>query len=168
MKHRAIFAATYGAGLRISETCGLQTDDIDSGRGRIMVRRAKGNKDRYVLLSPLMLSTLRDYYREFRPSGTFLFPGRKVGHINPRSFNKVLDRASLQLGLTPKATPHHLRHAFATHMLELGTDVRVLQILLGHAEPQSTEHYLTVSGRLFARVPCPLDALAAREAEALG
>lgn len=169
LRHRAICSTTYAAGLRISETCGIQIPDIDGRRARILIRQAKGQKDRYVPLSAKLLELLRDYYRQYRPQGQYLFFGRFGDRpIRTRTFNRVLDRVSTQLNLSPKVTPHHLRHAYANHMLELGTDMRVLQLLLGHADPKSTEHYVTVSERILGRLPTPLDILRTSQAEILG
>lgn len=169
LKHRAICTAAYAAGLRISEACGLLSADIDSARGRILVRQAKGNKDRYVLLSARLLATLREYWRVYRPPGPYLFPG-KAGDkpITTRAIRSVLTRVSDQLGFSPRVTPHHFRHAFATHMLELGTDLRVLQLLLGHARAESTEHYVTVTEGLLGRLTSPLDVLGTDTGRILG
>ncbi len=169
LRHLAICSMTYAAGLRISETCGIEIRDIDGRRGRILIRQAKGQKDRYVPLSAKLLELLREYYRQYSPRGRFLFAGRFGERpIRTRTFNRVLDKVSVELGVTPKVTPHHLRHAYANHMLELGTDMRVLQLLLGHADPKSTEHYVTVSVRILGRLPNPLDILRTPEAELLG
>jgi integrase/recombinase XerD len=169
LRHLAICSTTYAAGLRISETCCIQVSDIDGRRGQLLIRQAKGQKDRYVPLSAKLLELLRSYYRQYRPRGQYLFFGRSGDQpIRTRSFNRVLDRVSVELGLTPKVTPHHLRHAYANHMLELGTDMRVLQLLLGHADPKSTEHYVNVSERILGRLPKPLDILRTPEARILG
>jgi len=169
VKHRAIFMTIYSAGLRISEACSLRVDAIDSGGGRIYIRDGKGGKDRWVKLSPRLLTLLRDYWRVIRPKGPFLFPGRDTDRpIRNESFRKMLRRVSIRHGLKPHVTPHHLRHTYATHMLELGADVRVLQILLGHAAPSSTEHYIAMTSRVLTGLDSPLDVLATDRAGTLG
>lgn len=168
-KHRAIFATTYSAGLRISETCSLEVDDIDSARGMIHIRNGKGGKDRFAHLSARLLVELRDYWKKTRPKRPFLFPGQWEDQpIQPRSFGRVLQQTSLKIGLKPHATPHQLRHSYATHMLELGADVRVIQILLGHESPKSTEHYITLTSRALALFGSPLDVLGTKKAKDLG
>ena len=167
-RHRAVFATTYGCGLRISETCRLRIDDIESDRHRIHVREAKGGKDRYVPLGPALLEVLRDYYRAERPQPPLLFPGRKPHRpMTTRAFYNILTETSARLGFDPVVTPHQLRHTYATHQLEQGLPLRVLQVVLGHADPRSTVHYLNVSGRVLDRLPSPFETLAA-DREALG
>lgn len=167
-RHRAVFGTTYGCGLRISETCSLHIEDIESDRRRIHVRQAKGGKDRYVPLGPALLEVLRNYYRAERPQPPLLFPGRQPQRpMTTRAFYNVLTQTSARLGFAPVVTPHQLRHTYATHQLEQGLPLRVLQIVLGHADPKSTAHYLNVSGRVLDRLPSPLETLAA-DHEALG
>ena len=152
----------YGAGLRITEACRLQPTDIISTRMLIHVRQGKGNKDRYVMLSPRLLEILRGYWVKARPTGDWLFPGRKPGQpLTPTSVRKALDAAAKKANLRRKVTPHLLRHSFATHLLEAGTDIRVIQVLLGHSSIRTTAHYTQVSTRHIASVQSPLDRIRA-------
>jgi integrase/recombinase XerD len=139
VKHKAIVATAYAAGLRISEVCGLRIADIDSQRMRIHVRSGKGKKDRYVMLGESLLALLRQYYQKVRPKGEYLFPGYKPHRpICTTAVNQVLRKVVRQAGLSKKATMHTLRHCFATHLLEAGTDIRILQVLLGHSSIRTT------------------------------
>jgi len=161
--------AAYSAGLRVGETCQLRPEDIDSRRGLIHVRLGKGRKDRYVMLSTTLLSMLRDYWRKVRPAGGWLFPGRQPGaHLHPTSVRKALDAAARQVGIKKHITTHSLRHAFATHLLEAGADIRVIQVLLGHSSIRTTARYTQVSKAHVARVKSPLDLLGTKEGEVLG
>ncbi len=158
--HRVILMATYGAGLRINEACALCVDDIDSSRGLIHVRNGKRGRDRYVGLSPRLLLCLREYWRLAQPQGPYIFVGRRPErHVDPSTVRKALKRAARKVGLHKRATPHQLRHAFATHLLEDGTDIRVIQVLLGHGSIRSTARYTQVSARHVASVESPLDKL---------
>lgn len=160
--HRVVLMAAYGAGLRISEACALGADDIDSGRGLIHVRDGKRGRDRYVVLSSRLLLCLREYWRIAKPQGTYIFVGRQPGrHVDPSTIRKALKRAARKVGLHKRATPHQLRHAFATHLLEDGTDIRVIQVLLGHGSIRSTARYTQVSATHVASVESPLDRLPA-------
>jgi integrase/recombinase XerD len=152
--------AAYGAGLRVSEACRLRPEDIDSARGLIHVRLGKGGKDRYVMLSPRLLEILRGYWVNVRPQGGWLFPGRKAGKpITRNAVEKAIDVAAAKAKLRKKVTPHLLRHSFATHLLEAGTDIRVIQVLLGHSSIRSTARYTQVSERHIGAVKSPLDKL---------
>jgi integrase/recombinase XerD len=134
VKHKAIMATAYAAGLRISEVCGLRIVDIDSQRSRIHVRSGKGKKDRYVMLGESLLALLRQYYQKVRPKGEYLFPGHKPHRpICTTAVRQVLRKVVRETGLAKKVTMHTLRHCFATHLLEAGTDIRILQVLLGHS-----------------------------------
>lgn len=139
-KHRAVLMAAYGAGMRISEACSLRTTDIDSQRGVIHIRDAKRNRDRLVMLSPVLLTALREYWKIYRPTPPVLFPGDKpgtvVGHATVR---RALRRARSKAGITKRVTPHSLRHAFATHLLKNGADIRTIQVLLATA-PSARRH----------------------------
>lgn len=158
--YRMVVMTTYAAGLRISEACALGVDDIDSQRGLIHVRDGKRGRDRYVVLSPRLLHCLREYWRITRPQGDFLFPGNQPGrHVNPRLIRNALKSAAKKVGIHKRVNPHQLRHAFATHLLENGTDIRVIQVLLGHHSIRTTAHYTRVSTRHVASVSSPLDAL---------
>jgi integrase/recombinase XerD len=158
LKYRVIMMLAYGAGLRISEVCSLETRDIDYERALIHVRDAKGSKDRYVMLSKRLALALLDYLREARPGGAYLFPGGRTGtHITPRTVQRVFRRAVGVAGLTKPLTPHSLRHGFATHLLESGTDICTIQRLLGHSSILSTARYIHVSRRHVACTKSPLD-----------
>lgn len=167
-KQRACFLLGYGAGLRVSEIVALRIDDVDSKRHLIRIRDAKGSKDRYVMLSPRLLEELRDYYRRYRPEGPALFPGRRPGTVLTRqAVHRAVHRAAQRAGLCKRVSPHALRHAFATHLMELGTHPRVLQALLGHASAASTDRYLHVAPSHIARVQSPLDLLGTEQASKL-
>ena len=169
LQHRATLTTAYGAGMRISEACGLQFKDIDSKRGVIKIPEGKGKKDRYVMLSKNLLVGLRGYYKATRPPGPWMFPGKKSGsHIDPESVRKELRKAVETLGLTKRVTPHTLRHAFATHLLETGADIRTVQVLLGHASIRTTQLYTHLSTAHVARTESPLDKLGTKEGEVLG
>ena len=159
LKHRAILMTTYAAGLRLSEVCHLRVDDIDSQRMVIRIRQAKGHKDRYVMLSPRLLAILRQYWKAVRPRH-YLFPGADPDRpINPRTVQEACKAALLASGLKKKVTVHTLRHSFATHLLEAGTDLRTIQILLGHQNLGTTARYLHVSTAALKATHSPLDAL---------
>lgn len=161
--------AAYAAGLRISETCRLRVEDIDSRRGLIHVRIGKGAKDRYVMLSERLLAILRDYWRQVRPEGGWLFPGRTPGQpIRPHAVGKALQKAMRTLKLKKRVTAHTLRHSFATHLLEAGSDIRLIQVLLGHASIRTTARYAQVSATHVARTKSPLDLLGTKQGAVLG
>ena len=161
-KNRVILMTAYSAGLRIGETCRLMTNDLDSDRMVIHVRDGKRGRDRYVMLSPVLLAALRAYWRQFRPEEPTLFPGDKPGScIQPETVRKALDAALDRAGIKKHITPHSLRHAFATHLLEAGTDIRTIQVLLGHSSIRSTARYTAVSTNHIAATPSPLDRLRA-------
>jgi integrase/recombinase XerD len=145
LKSRAALTTAYAAGLRASEVAGLRVEDVDSGRGVILVRHGKGAKDRNVMLSPQLLGILRTYWRLARPE-TFLFPGRDDAHsIDPTVLHAACRSAVKAAGLTKRVTLHTLRHSFATHLLENGTDIRIIQVLLGHNNLSSTARYTQVA-----------------------
>jgi integrase/recombinase XerD len=169
LKYRAVLMTTYGAGLRISETCSLRIQDIDSQRMLIRVEEGKGGRQRYTILSRRLLHMLRTYYKHERPQGTYLFPGRKpLSPLSTASVREVLRSAVQQTGLTKRVTPHILRHSFATHLLESGTDIRVIQVLLGHRSIRTTTGYTQVSTRHLAGTQSPLDLLGTDKAAPLG
>jgi site-specific recombinase XerD len=150
----------YGAGLRVTEVCRLQVPDIDSEQMVLHVRGAKGGKDRLVPLSPRMLAALRRYWVKVRPTKSCLFPGRRPDSpITKDAVRKVLKCAVRDAGLTKHLTPHSLRHGFATHLLEDGEDIRVLQSILGHSHIQTTAHYARVTTRRLGQVKSPLERL---------
>ena len=161
--YRAAFSVAYGGGLRASEVTHLRVPDIDSDRMLIRVDQGKGRKDRQVMLSPSLLTLLRQYYREARPVG-WLFPGRnRIDPISTRQFNRAFGFACDFAGIRKKVSPHTLRHSFATHLLEGGTDIRVIQVLLGHAKLETTTIYTKVATKTIRDVTSPLDLLVRRE-----
>jgi len=144
-KHRVILMTIYAAGLRLSEAVHLRVADVDSERMVLHVRRGKGHKDRVVPLSPRLLESLRGYWRAFRPR-SYLFPGSKADSpIHPTAIQKVFRTACLTVGLRKRASVHTLRHSYATHLLEAGTDLRSIQAWLGHASLNTTALYLHIS-----------------------
>lgn len=159
-KHRAILMTAYAAGLRVSEITHLRLGDIDSQRGVIRVAQGKGRKDRYVMLSPRLLELLREYWRQRRPKGPYLFPGESPDRPITRSAVAIAcQKAARDSGLGKRITPHTLRHSFATHLLEAGTSAIAIQMLLGHRSLRSTVGYLHVS-RPMSSISSPLDLLA--------
>lgn len=168
LKHRAILMTAYGAGLRISEACSLQTSDIDSKRMLIHVHKGKGSKDRYVMLSERLLEVLRTYWKVARPPGPFLFPGAIPGRsITINTVETTLQKVVTQCHFAKRVTPHSLRHSFATHLLEMGKDIRVIQRLLGHSSIQTTARYTKVTERHIGSTKSPLDLIGTKEGEIL-
>jgi site-specific recombinase XerD len=167
---RAAAMVMYGAGLRISEACALQVTDIDAARGVIHVRRGKGNRERCAVLAERLLVALRGYWASSRPPRPFLFPAEDPTKPIPTARVRMAIKAAVQAcGFTKHVTPHVLRHSFATHLLETGTDIRVIQALLGHASIRSTMRYAHVSPARLAKTTSPLDLLGTPEGnKALG
>jgi integrase/recombinase XerD len=159
IKHRAIITVAYGAGLRIGEACSLQVGDIDSQRGLIHVRDGKRGRDRYVMLADSLLHGLREYWRLVRPTGPYLFPGHGRDVISRTAVRRALHKAVAIAKIKKRVTPHTLRHSFATHLLEAGESVRVIQALLGHSSIRTTTRYTRVSAAQIARTQSPLDRL---------
>jgi integrase/recombinase XerD len=159
-KSRAMLMTLYGAGLRVSEVCELVPADIDSQRMLTRVRQGKGNTDRYVMLSPRLLMTLRAYWRRRPPRGPYLFPSPRPDQpLSRMAVFRVVRRAARRAGLRKRVNPHMLRHCFATHLLEAGMDIRVIQVLLGHRSLRTTARYVLVSRAHVGTVARPLDAL---------
>lgn len=159
LKCRAALTTAYAAGLRASEVAGLMIADIDSARGVIRVRQGKGGKDRDVMLSTQLLVILRTYWRLARPR-LYLFPGRDEDRpINPTTLHAACRSAVKAAGLAKPVTLHTLRHSFATHLLENGADIRVIQALLGHANLSSTARYTQVASHTIRATPSPFDRL---------
>jgi site-specific recombinase XerD len=159
LRDRALLETAYATGMRVSEVTRLLITDLDSGRMAIRVDQGKGRKDRYVMLSPSLLETLRAYWRESKPKG-FLFPG--VGGNKPLCISaaqKAFDRARLQAGIKKPVSFHTLRHSFATHLIESGTSVRTIQALLGHRSLQTTERYTHLAQNYLHQTKSPLDRL---------
>jgi site-specific recombinase XerD len=167
-KLRTILSMAYSAGLRISEALHLKVTDVDSKRMVMHIRGAKHGKDRLVLLSPQMLGALRQYWLEYRPRGPHLFTGRLGRPVHIDVIRRALRAAVREIGLTKRVTLHSFRHGFATHLLEDGTDVRVIQALLGHSSLTTTAHYTRVSTRNFQQVTSPLDRLVLSKSAAHG
>ena len=169
IKHRAIFALLYGAGLRISEVLALTSADIDAQRMVIHVRDTKTRYDRIVPLSPRMLETLREYWRARRPNGPWLFPGRTPGsQITREALSDAMRKCARAAGIRKRVHPHLLRHAFATHLLELGTDLRSVQILLGHRSLASTTRYTHLTEARRLALGSPIEALNTERGHVLG
>ncbi|MBC8007271.1 MAG: tyrosine-type recombinase/integrase [Prolixibacteraceae bacterium] len=159
LKHRTILMAAYAGGLRISEVTRLKVNDIDSQRMVLRVDQGKGQKDRFVMLSPQILEILRHWWRVARPEH-WLFPGAIPSQpISRGAVNRACQKAHRMCGIHKPITPHSLRHAFATHLLESGTDVRTIQLLLGHRSLATTSHYLKVATSTVCATTSPFDLL---------
>jgi site-specific recombinase XerD len=148
----------YSAGLRISEALNLKPEDIDSKRMQLIIRNAKGKKDRVGLLSKQLLPILRDYFQLYEPK-KYLFEGIAGGKYSARSAQQVLKRSSQKAGIHKKITLHTLRHCFGTHLLEANTDLRYIQVLMGHSSSRTTEIYTHVSTKALNDIESPLDRL---------
>ena len=159
--HRAMLLTMYAAGLRRSELCRLKVSNIDSQRMMLRIERSKNGVDRDVPLSSKLLETLREYWRWMRPK-TYLFPGTQNGWradkpITPKVIWEAVQQAAKRAGIQKHVTPHTLRHSYATHLLEAGTDIRTIQMLLGHADLTHTTVYLHLSQKHLQGAPNPLD-----------
>ncbi len=159
-KQRTILTTCYAAGLRISEALHLKPTDIDRQRMVIRVEQGKGQKDRYVMLSPKLLETLCNYWRAVRPQGGWLFEGERSGQpLNRSSVEQACHKARRLSGIRKPISPHSMRHAFAVHLLESGTDVRTIQLLLGHRSLATTARYLRIATSKVCSATSPLDLL---------
>jgi integrase/recombinase XerD len=159
VKHLSLLMLVYSGGLRVSEAVKLRPEDIDEDRGLMRVRQGKGRKDRYTILSEIAVEALRTYKHNYALT-RWLFPGAKPGcHLTTRSAQKVVARARKKASIPQNATPHTLRHSFATHLLESGIDLRYIQKLLGHASSKTTEIYTHVSNKNLQNIQSPLNAL---------
>ena len=159
LKYRAALMVCYGAGLRIGEAVALKVSDIDSQRGLLRIEQGKGHKDRYAMLSPRLLEVLRRYYRAARHQG-YLFPSwRREHHLCTTSLQLACREAALRARIGKRVTVHTLRHSFATHLLENGADIRIIQVLLGHSRIDTTARYVAVSPQVVAATVSPLDKL---------
>jgi len=158
IKHKCIVSLLYSAGLRRSELLNLKITDIDSKRMVITVRNGKGNKDRLTILSKAVLEDLRLYYKEYKPTN-YLFEGQKGNQYSPNSVIKIIKTASKKAGIIKNVTPHMLRHSFATHLLENGTDLRYIQVLLGHNSTRTTEVYTQVAINNIKAIKSPIELL---------
>ena len=169
IKHRAMFSLLYGAGLRVSELLALTVADIDSQRMVVHVRDTKNRYDRIVPLSPRMLKTLRVYWQARRPQGPLLFPAPDgTRQLTRDAVRHAVCSAARRAGITKKVYPHLLRHAFATHMLELGADLRTVQILLGHRSLSSTTRYMHLTEARRHTLSSPIEALNTERGRVLG
>lgn len=160
-KHKAILFTAYSAGLRVSEVAALKIKHIDSGRMQILVEHAKGKKDRYVTLSPVLLDILREYIRSYKPRPVeYLFESEQsLRAYSTRTLQRIFQLAKEKAGISKNIGIHSLRHSFATHLLERGTDIRYIKELLGHFNIRTTERYLHVSRKLLVNIVSPLDDL---------
>ena len=159
LKHRVILTICYATGLRVSEAVHLKPAAIDSKRMVIRVEQGKGRKDRYVMLPPKLLDLLRDYWRRTHP-GEWLFPGDRPGQpVSPLTIDRTCREVRQQCGIGKPVTPHSLRHAFAVHLLEAGTDLRTIQLLLGHRNLSTTARYLMIATSKVCATPSPLESL---------
>lgn len=158
LKHKAIIVTIYSCGLRLSELLNLRMADIQSDRNMVLVKQGKGKKDRTTVLSPRTLELLRKYYREYRPK-EYLFEGPEGGRYSARSVQAIIKRSVRLAGIRKHVSAHTLRHSFATHLLENGTDLRSIQVLLGHSSSRTTEIYAHISTKFMRTIKSPLDNL---------
>lgn len=158
IKHKCIVSLLYASGLRLNELINLKPKDIESHRMVILVRGGKGNRDRYTLLGESLLINLREYFKEYKPR-EYLFEGANGGKYSGTSVQAIVRKAAYNAGIAKKVTPHTLRHSFATHLLESGTDLRYIQSLLGHSSSTTTEIYTHVAVNSFESIQSPLDSL---------
>ncbi len=158
LKHRCLLQLLYAGGLRIGEVINLRISDVQSDRNLLFIRGGKGKKDRTTLLSQKLLESLRAYYKVYRPK-VWLFEGQTGGQYTVESIRSVFRAAKDKAGVKTKATPHTLRHSFATHLLEQGTDLRYIQTLLGHRSSRTTEIYTHVTSYALDKITSPLDCL---------
>lgn len=165
IKHKAILMLIYSAGLRVGEVVKLKPEDIDSKRMLIHIKGSKGRKDRYTILSETALEILREYWREYKPR-KWLFEGARPGrYLSIRTVEKILEHACEKANIRKDVSVHTLRHSFATHLLEGGTDLRYIQELLGHKDSKTTEIYTHVSIKSIGKIKSPLDTLGLKEGD---
>ena len=162
LRHKTLLSLIYSGGFRLSEAINLKISDIDSERMLIHIKSAKGRKDRYTLLSKNILVIMREYYRVYAPK-IYLFENKNLLPYSQRSVQSVLKMAVTRAGITKHVTPHSLRHSFATHLLENGTDIRYIQNLLGHSSPKTTMIYTHVSEMAVQKIRNPFDIMLASE-----
>jgi len=167
IKHQTALSVAYGTGLRVSEVVALKVGDIDSERMTLRVEQGKGRKDRYAMLSPILLERLRVWWRVARAQGKmldggWLFPGlNPVEPLSARQLNRAIHEAAALAGIDKRVSMHTLRHSFATHLLEQKVDIRVIQVLLGHRKLETTAHYVQVATDILREVISPLETLQA-------
>jgi site-specific recombinase XerD len=157
LKHRTLLTLIYSSGLRVGEGVRLKIGDVDSQRHLIHLRGAKGKKDRYTLLSSNALETLREYYKQYRPKEFLFEGGNGRAHLAERSIQNVFVRSAEAAGIRKSVSIHSLRHSFATHLLEAGTDIRFIQEILGHSSSKTTEIYTHISQKTLGKIISPLD-----------
>ncbi len=158
LKHKTILILLYSGGLRLGELLNLKIGDIDSEAMKIHVRQGKGKKDRYIMLSENVLKLLREYYKAYKPKD-FIIEGKNGGKYSPQSVQNIFKAAIKKAGIRKKATVHTLRHSFATHLLDDGTDIRYIQELLGHKRLETTQIYTHVSSYSINKIKSPADKL---------
>lgn len=158
LKHKTLLMLAYSSGMRISEIINLKITDIDSERKQIKIEQSKGKKDRCTILSEKVLPLLRDYYKEYKPK-YYMFEGQTGNQYSTTSIHMILSRAVVKAGIKKHVTMHTLRHSFATHLLEQGTDLRYIQSLLGHENTKTTQIYTHVTTKGFDQIKSPLDSL---------
>jgi site-specific recombinase XerD len=159
-KYKAALGVAYGAGLRVSEVASLKVSDVDRDRKLLRVEQGKGRKDRNAMLSPRLLGLIEDWRLIGRPT-TWLFPGRDpILPVTARQLYRVVVDTASAVGIDKRVSPHTLRHSFATHLLEQGVDIRVIQVLLGHTKLDTTARYAHVASKVLREVVSPLDQLA--------
>ncbi|MDF2834116.1 site-specific tyrosine recombinase/integron integrase [Chryseobacterium indoltheticum] len=156
LKHKSMISLLYGCGLRVSELINLKITDIDSKSGRISIIQAKGKKDRYVMLPKSVLPLLKEYFEKYFPQ-TYLFEGGNNEKYSPRSVQQVVKKAALKAKIQKLVTPHILRHSFATHLIENGTDIIYIQELLGHNSVMTTQIYTHITDLTIRKIQSPLD-----------
>lgn len=157
LKHKAIFAILYGCGLRVNEVVCLKISDIDSSRMIIRIEKGKGGKDRNVTLSPHLLELLRRYFKQYTVE--YLFNGQFCNQYTAKSIQSFLADYAIKAGIKKRVHPHLIRHCYATHLLEAGTDISIIQNLLGHSSPKTTQIYTHVSTRLISNLHSPFDSI---------
>ncbi|ACB84610.1 tyrosine-type recombinase/integrase [Natranaerobius thermophilus] len=159
IKHKAILCIIYSSGLRVGEAVRLKPEDLDGEQKIIHIKQGKGRKDRYTILSDNALKILRNYYKIYQPK-KWLFPGQNENlHLSERSVQKIFQKAKQKANINKKVSVHSLRHSFATHLLEAGTDLRYIQKLLGHESSKTTEIYTHITTQNISRIESPLDKL---------
>ena len=159
LKHRTVLMTMYGAGLRIAEALALRASDIDSQRMVIRVQQGKGRRDRYTILTPTLLQALRDYWKSYKPE-IWLFPGQPpTKPLTSNAMHRALRKTRRKMGLTKHVTNHTMRHCFATHLLEAGTNLRTIQVLLGHRNLNTSATYLHVAAGALSSGQKPVDLL---------
>jgi len=156
LKHRAIISTIYSCGLRISEAVNLKINDIDSSAMTVKIVNAKGRNDRIVMLSEKLLSLLREYFKEYKPK-IYLFEGQKGEQYSTRSIQQIFNNAAKKVGIKKKVTVHSLRHSFASHLLDNGTDIRFIQELLGHKHLSTTQIYTHINPASVKKIKSPFD-----------